>query len=49
MAGLGCRFVTAFHGLVHRADVSAGDWVAVHGCGVHKSLALASQSEITDF
>jgi D-arabinose 1-dehydrogenase-like Zn-dependent alcohol dehydrogenase len=33
MAGLGCRFVTAFHGLVHRADASAGDWVAVHGCG----------------
>ncbi|UPV98908.1 zinc-dependent alcohol dehydrogenase family protein [Halorussus gelatinilyticus] len=33
MAGLGCRFVTAFHALVHRADVTAGDWVAVHGCG----------------
>jgi len=33
MAGLGCRFMTAFHGLVHRADVTAGDWVAVHGCG----------------
>ncbi|WP_433631633.1 zinc-dependent alcohol dehydrogenase family protein [Halomicrococcus sp. NG-SE-24] len=33
MAGLGCRFVTAFHALVHRADVDAGDWVAVHGCG----------------
>jgi D-arabinose 1-dehydrogenase-like Zn-dependent alcohol dehydrogenase len=47
MAGLGCRFVTAFHGLVHRADVAAGDWVAVHGCGVRKSDALASQSEIT--
>jgi D-arabinose 1-dehydrogenase-like Zn-dependent alcohol dehydrogenase len=47
MAGLGCRFVTAFHGLVHRADVDAGDWVAVHGCGVRKSDALASQSEIT--
>ncbi|WP_435180083.1 zinc-dependent alcohol dehydrogenase family protein [Halorussus sp. AFM4] len=33
MAGLGCRFVTAFHALVHRADVDAGDWVAIHGCG----------------
>lgn len=33
MAGLGCRFVTAFHALSHRADLSAGDWVAVHGCG----------------
>jgi alcohol dehydrogenase len=33
VAGLGCRFATAFHGLVERVDVDAGDWVAVHGCG----------------
>jgi D-arabinose 1-dehydrogenase-like Zn-dependent alcohol dehydrogenase len=33
MAGLGCRFATAFHGLAHRADIEAGDWLAVHGCG----------------
>lgn len=33
MAGLGCRFMTAFHALAHRADVAAGDWLAVHGCG----------------
>ena len=33
VAGLGCRFATAFHGIVHRVDVTAGDWVAVHGCG----------------
>ena len=33
VAGLGCRFATAFHGLVHRVDVTPGDWVAVHGCG----------------
>ena len=33
MAGLGCRFMTSFHGLAHRADVEAGDWVTVHGCG----------------
>ena len=33
MAGLGCRFMTAYHALAHRADVAAGDWVAVHGCG----------------
>jgi alcohol dehydrogenase len=33
MAGLGCRFMTSFHALAHRADVSAGDWLAVHGCG----------------
>jgi alcohol dehydrogenase len=33
MAGLGCRFMTSFHALAHRADISGGDWVAVHGCG----------------
>jgi len=33
MAGLGCRFMTAFHGLAHRADLGAGDWVVVYGCG----------------
>lgn len=33
MATMGCRFMTAFHGIVHQADVAAGDWVAVHGCG----------------
>ena len=33
MAGLGCRFMTSFHALAHRADVAAGDWLAVHGCG----------------
>lgn len=33
VAGLGCRFATAFHGLVHRVDISPGDTVAIHGCG----------------
>ncbi|MFC6835261.1 zinc-dependent alcohol dehydrogenase family protein [Halomarina ordinaria] len=48
MAGLGCRFMTAFHGLAHRADVGAGDWVAIHGCGgvglsaVHIANALGA-------
>lgn len=32
-AGMGCRFMTAFHGLVDQAEVKAGEWVAVHGCG----------------
>ncbi len=32
-AGMGCRFMTAFHGLADRATVKAGEWVAVHGCG----------------
>jgi len=32
-AGLGCRYMTSFHGLVNQARVGAGEWVAVHGCG----------------
>ncbi len=38
-AALGCRYATAFHALAHRADIAAGDWVAVHGCG---GLGLAA-------
>lgn len=32
-AGLGCRVTTAWHALTDRADVRAGEWVAVHGTG----------------
>ncbi|PSP84827.1 alcohol dehydrogenase [Halobacteriales archaeon QS_1_68_17] len=32
-AALGCRYMTAYHALAHRADLLPGDWVAVHGCG----------------
>lgn len=32
-AALGCRFMTSFHGIVDRAEVQAGEWVAVFGCG----------------
>lgn len=32
-AGLGCRYMTSFHALTTQAQVQAGDWVAVHGCG----------------
>lgn len=32
-ASLGCRFVTSFRAVVERGQVSAGQWVAVHGCG----------------
>jgi alcohol dehydrogenase len=32
-ASLGCRFGTAFRAVVDRGQVSAGQWVAVHGCG----------------
>jgi alcohol dehydrogenase len=32
-ASLGCRFATSFRALVDQAQVSGGQWVAVHGCG----------------
>ena len=32
-AGLGCRFATAHRAVVGQGRVTAGDWVAVHGCG----------------
>ncbi|HDZ21518.1 hypothetical protein LCGC14_0124300 [marine sediment metagenome] len=32
-ASLGCRFATSFRALVAQGRVTAGEWVAVHGCG----------------
>ena len=32
-ASLGCRFITSFRAIVDQGRVSAGQWVAVHGCG----------------
>ncbi len=32
-AGLGCRFITSFRAVVDQGKVTAGQWVAVHGCG----------------
>lgn len=32
-ASLGCRFATSFRAVVDQARTSAGQWVAVHGCG----------------
>jgi alcohol dehydrogenase len=32
-ASLGCRFVTSFRAVVDQGRVTAGQWVAVHGCG----------------
>lgn len=32
-ASLGCRFATSFRAVVDQGRVSAGEWVAVHGCG----------------
>ncbi|MBX0296452.1 zinc-dependent alcohol dehydrogenase family protein [Haloarcula nitratireducens] len=54
MAGLGCRFMTSFHALAHRADLTGGDRVAVHGCGgvglsaVHIADALGANVVAVD-
>jgi alcohol dehydrogenase len=32
-ASLGCRFATSFRAIVDQGRVSAGQWVAVYGCG----------------
>ncbi len=32
-AGMGCRVTTAFRGIVDRARLQPGEWLAVHGCG----------------
>jgi alcohol dehydrogenase len=32
-ASLGCRFMTAFRGVVDQGRVTGGDWVVIHGCG----------------
>ncbi|TQR22304.1 hypothetical protein C9J85_10060 [Haloferax sp. wsp5] len=49
MAGLGCRFMTAYHALTDRATLRPGDAVAIHGCGgvglsaVHIADALGAE------
>lgn len=32
-AGMGCRFITAYHGVVDQVAVREGEWVAVFACG----------------
>lgn len=32
-AALGCRFMTAFHGVTQQGQIRPGEWVAVFGCG----------------
>jgi alcohol dehydrogenase len=32
-AAMGCRLTTAFRGIVDRAKLQPGEWLAVHGCG----------------
>ena len=44
-ASLGCRFATSFRAVVDQGKVSAGQWVAVHGCGgVGLSAVMIAQS-----
>jgi D-arabinose 1-dehydrogenase-like Zn-dependent alcohol dehydrogenase len=53
-ASLGCRFMTAFHGLCDQAAVRPGEWVAVHGCGgvglaaVHIASAIGASVVAVD-
>lgn len=53
-ASMGCRFMTSFHGVVDQAEVRAGEWVAVHGCGgiglaaVHIAAALGAHVVAVD-
>ena len=32
-AGIGCRFMTSYHGMAHRGDVGNGESVVIHGLG----------------
>ncbi len=32
-AGMGCRYMTAFHAVIERARATAGEWLVVYGCG----------------
>jgi len=47
-ASMGCRFMTSYHGVVDRAQVRPGEWVAVYGCGgiglsaIHVAAAIGA-------
>jgi D-arabinose 1-dehydrogenase-like Zn-dependent alcohol dehydrogenase len=53
-ASLGCRFMTAFHGIMDQVRVEAGEWVAVYGAGgvglsaVHIAAALGARPIAVD-
>lgn len=32
-ASLGCRFITSFRAVIDQGKISAGNWIAIHGCG----------------
>ena len=48
VAGMGCRFMTSYRGMAHKADVSRGEYVVVYGLGgiglsaVHVADALGA-------
>jgi alcohol dehydrogenase len=44
-AAMGCRLTTAFRGLVDRAQLQPGEWLAIHGCGgVGLSAVMIAQA-----
>ncbi len=44
-ASLGCRFATAYRAVMTQGRVTAGEWVAVHGCGgVGLSAAMIARA-----
>lgn len=45
-ASLGCRFPTAYHGIVDQGQVRPGEWVAVFGCGGIGLSAIHTASSI---
>jgi len=53
-AALGCRYMTAFHGLVDQIQLKPGEWIAVHGCGgvglavIQVARALGAQPVAVD-
>ncbi|MGN7393276.1 alcohol dehydrogenase catalytic domain-containing protein [Peribacillus frigoritolerans] len=45
-ASLGCRFPTAYHGVVDQGEVRPGEWVTVFGCGGIGLSAIHTASTI---
>jgi D-arabinose 1-dehydrogenase-like Zn-dependent alcohol dehydrogenase len=45
-AAMGCRYMTAYHAVVHRARAQAGEWAVVYGCG---GLGLSLVQILTAF
>ncbi len=45
-AALGCRYMTSYHGLLDRAEIKPGEWLAVYGIGGIGSSAVQIASAI---